>query len=321
MTKVTSLMAIQHEEGAGSFYQRPFLVNLFAKANDLQFIRANNFPSISHYEDGDGVAINQMWNEIFQFLGDPVEMHRQMPLYITDATHSKDTVYNVPFGTAYQYLDKLDIAKRDSYLKEVRNVFNSKINKFPHLAKQDSGEFIIALHLRDSSKGDPPKSLKLIDWQLFSYDYGLPDNNPHYYARLYASNINRIINERRIMNPVLHIHSTGNIDTFSELVELLDQKIKVQFFLNHPAPLSFLALVYADILIASHSSFSWLALLLRSGPSYIRKGFRHFLTQDTSILKEVLFSAEQTPLQRLYLKAKLKMNYWLFNKKLKRIKS
>ena len=103
-------------------------------------------------------------------------------------------------------------------------------------------------------------------------------------------------------------------------MSLLDKKIKIRFFLNELAPYSFLDLVFADILVASHSSFSWLALLLRNGPSYIRKGFRHFTTESTSTLDEVLFSEDQTAIQKFRIKFLLKFRYWIFNKKLKRVK-
>lgn len=320
MAKVTFIMPDNHNEGAGSFYQRPFLAYLFAKANNLEFVNAINIPSSNHYTPFEANAIHDLWGKIFKFLGEPTEVLGSIPDFHSAAKNCKDVIYNVPFHTSYHYLANLSTQVRETLLGQAREEFRRNIQSSFFCPVKQSANFVIAIHLRDTSKGDPPKSLKLIDWQLFSHDYGLPDNNPLYYAKLYATNINEIVRKHKILNPILHIHSTGNRENFSFFLSLLDEKINIKFFLNELAPYSFLDLVFADILVASHSSFSWLALLLRNGPSYIRKDFRHFTTELTSTLDEVLFSDNQTAIQKFRIKLLLRFRYWIFNQKLKRVK-
>jgi hypothetical protein len=92
---------------------------------------------------------------------------------------------------------------------------------------------------------------------------------------------------------------------------LLDQNIQVNFFLKEAAPKAFLDMICADILIASHSSFSWLALLLRSKKTYIRRGFRHFITLDTEVIDEVLYD-DCGLMGKLIVFIKLKIAYFAF---------
>ena len=319
MIQVTFLMPNDHQEGAGSFYQRFILAYLFAKENNLKYIHAKNTPCLAHYDPNESENINAMWEEIFLFLGTRVDIYIPVSDFHSESDHDLKTIYHIPFKTAYEYLEALDFDKREVLLEKFRLEFYRNLNKKFIPVKECKTDFIIAIHLRDSSRGDPIKSIKLIDWQLFSYDYGLPDNNPSYYSKLYATTINKIILEQKPSNAILHIHSTGNPEVFSQFTELLDPRLRIKFFLNHPAPLSFLDLIFSDIMIASHSSFSWIAILLRSKKTFIRKDFRHFLTANTSIIEEVLYTTNQTFLQRFFLHIKVKFKYWIFKKRLKKL--
>jgi hypothetical protein len=116
----------------------------------------------------------------------------------------------------------------------------------------------------------------------------LPDNNPEYYSRLYASAVNSVskcVNKKIL----LHVHSTGIPSDFEAFLSQVDPNISAKLFLDEVAPVAFMDMLCSDILIGSHSSFSWLAILLRDKPSYIRKGFRHFLPDNTFELREVFF--------------------------------
>ena len=152
---------------------------------------------------------------------------------------------------------------------------------------------------------------------MFSYDYGLPDNNPTYYSELYANAVNKIVSEHNIERPILHVHSTGQRGAFNLFESLLYPEIRVKYFLNAHPPSSFLDLIFADIMIASHSSFSWLAILLRNGPTYIRKNFRHFLPKNTKVIQETLFNNKNI-WQRLMLKIELNIGYYKLKRSLKR---
>jgi hypothetical protein len=54
-------------------------------------------------------------------------------------------------------------------------------------------------------------------------------------------------------------------------------------------------------------------MLMRSGPSYIRKNFRHFLPSNTKVIEEVLLK-DKNILEELFIKLNMKFRYWLFNR-------
>jgi len=314
---ITFLMDPNHQEGAGSFYQRPFLAYLFAHANGYNFINAENAFSDCHYTEADRSKIHEDWEKIFGFLGAKQIVNANISAYIPGASLTAGQIYHLPFASSYGFLDKLQSNKLEELLINAREEFYSNLERYPELLRAKERGTVIALHLRDLSKGDPIPSGALLDWQMFSYDYGLPDNNPKYYSELYANAVNTIIFEHKIEQPILHIHSTGQRDSFDLLESLLDPNIEVRYFLNSHPPSSFLDLISADILIASHSSFSWLAVLLRNGPSYIRKNFRHFLPSKTQIIPEILLK-NKSAWQRFLIGAQMKISYYKFKRSRKR---
>lgn len=301
-------------EGAGSFYQRPFLAYLFAQHQGLPFIHAQNRHSDVHYTKNDAISINRDLETIFEFLGKPTAFEQPHPSLALDQPAIAEQIYHLPFDTAYAFINSLNDVDRERLLAIARNSFKRHVaERANHLIPKKQNGTTIALHLRDRSSGDPTPSRKLLPWQMFSVDYGLPDNNPQYYAKLYANAVNSIVAEHQITKPILQIHSTGREESFRYLQSLLNRGIEIQFFLNSHPPQSFVAMAYADILIASHSSFSWLPMLLHDGPKYIRKNFRHFLPKDTQIIEEVLYK-DKGPLSQWAISIKLRLAYWLFKR-------
>jgi hypothetical protein len=311
---VTFQMEPNNAEGAGSFYQRPFLAYLFAKHQGLPFINAHNRHSDVHYTMDDSLSINRDWENVFEFLGKPRVFEQPHPCLTLNQLASTEQIYHLPFDTAYAFINSLNDADRERLLTSARSSFRRHVEKYAtHLVPKKQFGTTIALHLRDRSSGDPTPSRKLLPWQMFNVDYGLPDNNPRYYAKLYANAVNSIVAEHHITKPILQIHSTGSEKSFHYLQSLINPRIEIQFFLNSHPPQSFIAMVYADILIASHSSFSWLPMLLHEGPKYIRKNFRHFLPKNTQIIEEVLYK-DKDPLSKLAISIKMRFAYWLFKK-------
>ena len=312
--KITFLMDPDNAEGAGSFYQRPFLAMLVAKQLRLPFINASNRHSPVHYKDGNFQEINQDWESIFGFLGEPALLTQPCPSLNLNKPAIVGQTYHLPFDNAYEFLNTMGVAQREALLNPFRDTFKGNLQvKAPHLIPKDQDGTVIALHLRDRSAGDPTPTRHLLPWQMFSVNYGLPDNNHNYYSKLYAHAVNSIVAEHQINKPILQIHSTGSKNSFSQLLSLLDPKIEVQLFLNEHPPKSFVAMVYADVLIASHSSFSWLPMLLHQGPKYIRKNFRHFLPANTKILEEVLLM-DKNLLEKMLININMKVRYWLFKR-------
>jgi hypothetical protein len=312
--RITFQMDPDNAEGAGSFYQRPFLAQLVAKQLQLPFINTSNRHSAVHYKREDFQEINRDWEGIFGFLGEVAELEQPCPSLDLHMPAIAGQTYHLPFDAAYEFLNSMSAQEREQLLESARESFRENLKtKCPHLIPAPQDGTIIALHLRDRSAGDPIPTRRLLPWQMFSVDYGLPDNNPRYYSKLYANAINSIVEERLIAKPILQIHSTGTEESFKQLLTLLNPQIEVQFFLNEHPPKSFVSMAYADILIASHSSFSWLPMLLHSGPKYIRKNFRHFLPANTQILEEVLLKDKSVPEQML-IKLNMRIRYWLFKR-------
>ena len=287
-----------------------------ASAMGAPFVLAANPHSDCHYSEEDHLYIEQDWEKIFSFLGPKVAFENPLQNINLSNELVKGETYNAPFDVSYQFLNNLGVQSLQSLLNVARNKFEENIKQYPKLypirnSADEVKQTIIALHLRDRSKGDPPFSTKtLLDWQMFSRDYGLPDNNPEYYSRLYANAVNQIVLNNAIEFPVLRIHSTGEKSSFDQLLSLLDPKIKVEFFLNTHPPKSFLDLVFADYLIASHSSFSWLASLLRKGPTFMRRNFRHFVSPETQWIDEVLYD-NVSGLKKVWLNLNMKLKYQL----------
>jgi hypothetical protein len=309
--KITFLMDPDNTEGAGSFYQRPFLALITAQRLNLPFIHATNRHSDTHYKDGNFRLINQDWECIFRFLGKPTAFVQPCPSLILNNPVIAGQTYHLPFDAAYEFLNSIGTTERETLLEPIKKSFKVNLeSNAPHLIPKHQTGTVIAMHLRDRSSGDPTPSRRLLPWQMFSVDYGLPDNNHSYYSKLYAHAVNSIVSEHSIATPILQIHSSGKECSFKHLISLLNPKIEVQFFLNEHPPKSFVAMIYADILISSHSSFSWLPMLLHRGPKYIRKNFRHFLPANTKIIEEVLMK-DKNIFQRVLIHLNMKLRYWL----------
>lgn len=311
---ITFQMDPDNAEGVGSFYQRPFLGYLFALHQGLSFIHAHNRHSDVHYAKDDAFSINRDLEDIFEFLGKSTAFKQPHPCLTLDHPAIAEHIYHVSFETAYAFINSLDDLDRERLLASARSSFRRHLAvRANHLIPKKQTGTTIALHLRDRSSGDPIPSRKLLPWQMFSVDYGLPDNNPRYYAKLYANAVNSIVAEHQITKPILQIHSTGNVESFCYLQSLLNPRVEIQFFLNSHPPKSFVAMIYADILIASHSSFSWLPMLLHDGPKYIRKNFRHFVPADTKIIEEVLMK-DKNKFEQALIRLNMRLKYWLFKR-------
>jgi len=287
--KITSLIDELNSEGAGSYYQRLLLAYLFCLEKDFTYLNANNIHSKAHYLNLNFEKVNQTWGHIFAFLGAKVEVNSTIN-YCDAAPYIPNHSYNLPFSTSYRFLSDMNSAERECLLQKVRGIFLRNLDHYFPNKRLASETAYIALHLRNVSHGDPLPYSKLLDWQLFTVDYGAPNNNPTYYSQLYANAVHQIILDHKIQQPRLHIYSTGQQSDFQYLISLLSKDIEVIYFLNTDPSDVFLDLIFSDILIASHSSLSWLASLLRSGPTYIRHHFRHFLTANTKIIPEVLYA-------------------------------
>ena len=286
--KITSILPEGHTEGAGSQIQRFLFAYLFCKAKNFQYAHVWGDRFTGHDSAISAGGIDQMWKDIFGLFKSYSMANPPISKYFSDVDDD-EILYNIDFKRAYAFIERIGSEGINNLLGSVRQDFYASTNYSGSKLRSDE-EFVIGLHLRALSAGDTFRSYDSLPWQYFNFDYGLPNNNPHYYSLLYANAVNKIsFHAPKNREVCLHIHSTGSESDFSELLMLLSPKIKVRLFLREDAPMAFLDLLYADIAIASHSSFSWLVLLLRDGPTYIRRGFRQFLTSNTFLIEEVLY--------------------------------
>lgn len=266
-------------EGAGSQYQRKLLTYLYAKNKGLGYVDIDE----NLYLQGDDVAfsmdeIKTLWNKAFSFLRK--EMASQK---ITDEYKVVD------FQVVLRHFSILNAKERDILLKKAAEEFRKSVNQANFKTNYEKNKFHIALHLRAKDKTDITHFKYFsYPWQYFNVDYGLPDNNPEYYAKLFSSEINRI-SQKTKQAVTLHLHTMASDDDLKYLLSLIDPDIEIRIIRQRISVSAVIDFVFADVFIGSHSSFSWLALLLRTGPSYLRGGFRHFVPSHTSYIGEVLY--------------------------------
>lgn len=291
MKFITSRLSEAHIEGAGSQYQRYVFAYLYALDLEVEYLHLPNKHFKGHDPEGLNIDIGGLWGRIFLFL-----LNKDLEVLASNYLNGEMQddpgvcVSNVSFKSAYSHIAGLNKNRINKLIQELRIKF-WEFNKNQRPNFEGDEIFIIAIHLRAISLGDKLTSIDSLPWQYFNYDYGLPDNNPEYYSRLYASAVDSVA-KRVDKKIVLHVHSTGNPSDFEDFLSRIDPSISVKLFLDEIAPVAFMDMLCSDVLIGSHSSFSWLAILLRNKPSYIRKGFRHFLPENAFELREVYFDDE-----------------------------
>ena len=269
-------------EGAGSLYQKYLFSYLYALGKEDSYIHSPAKLFKAHYKQEDLEKVEKLWELIFSSITSCNNNHK--------SNSERDFLLNIPFGLTYKYIKNMKKSDRENLLRIVRKRFYESLQKNGLKPYHNQNEFIIAIHLRSFGAGD-------IDFfknytypcQYFDCDYGLIDNCSEYYGKLYSKAINDYIILMPNKRIVVHIHSTASSQDLKALISRLDPKIQIKLCSEQLAPLAFIDMVYADILIASHSSFSWLALLLRDRASKIRKGFRYFLPENAILIDEVLY--------------------------------
>lgn len=269
-------------EGAGSLYQKYLFTFLYAIGKEVSYVHTPAKLFKGHYKDSDLERMEGLWELIFSPITSCINQN-ELP-------NLTAPLLNIPFDVSYKSIKNMRESSREELLKVVRNKFDAAFEKNNLKPSEIKSQFVIAIHLRSFGVGDVEFFKNYTyPWQYFNRDYGLSDNCPEYYGKLYSKTINDYIKALPDNDIVLHVHSSASIEDLKPLISRIDSKIKIKFCGEQLAPLAFMDMIYADILIASHSSFSWLALLLRKKPSKIRKGFRYILPENTTLLDEVLY--------------------------------
>jgi hypothetical protein len=144
-------------------------------------------------------------------------------------------------GTEWYCDNQIQQCAKSKILKKIKTVFRA--NKNPDYFA--NGKFNIALHIRRPNSHDT---------RLAGAD--VPDQT--------FLNIMQSLQQQYIgKDYILHIYSQGAAKSFVRF-----QQDKVQLHLNESIEDTFTALVYADVLVTSPSSFSYTAGLLSNGEVY-----------------------------------------------------
>jgi hypothetical protein len=266
-------------EGAGSQYQRKLLTYLYSKNEDLKFVNIDEILYLQGYDtECSESMIRALWNNAFSFLSkEKVDSNLYKNIKILN------------FNFLLDYFTKLNISERDFLLKIAGDEFRKSVSESNLNTKYDLNKYNIAVHFRAKQSTDkPPFKYYTYPWQYFNIDYDLPDNNPIYYAKLYANVINQISKMTEVQ-VVLHLHTMASDDDLKYFLSLIESNIEIKIKRKILSINALIEFVYADVFIGSHSSFSWLAILLRDKQSYIRKNFRHFLPSNTKTIDEVYY--------------------------------
>jgi hypothetical protein len=280
-----------HKEGVGSIYQGILFAFLLSRYLKKKFIYYEPSFYKGHYKNID--EISTRWFIIFKFLNkykseecEHIESYNNI---IKKNIFDKETIINIEFSDSYNILINLDRQILDKLINDLRVEFWSDLKDLNFFPRK---KYILAIHLRDLNNGDVVIDKKSLPWQYFSYDYKLIDNNYDYYCKLYSSCINNILNTNLNdkFDIELHIHTNANAKTLGPLIKKIDKRIDVKLYINAPVDITFLDFLTADLLIAYHSSFSWIATLLRVEPSFLRNKFRHIYFKNTEIISEVLYT-------------------------------
>lgn len=302
-------------EGAGSRYQRYLITYILASNLQLEYLHIPSKPYSGHYVDIDIDAVEKNWLSIFGFLSKS-ELEDVTNL---DEPDKAKLINAISFSEAYKLVCKIPKNELKNSLEILRDTFSSWNEGSQLIPTKPLDATVIAIHLRALNKGDglDGVSSKLFvgigsfPWQFFNCNYGLPDNNPTYYAEFYANGVNKICEAVKTSKIILRIHSTADQSTFEYLKALLDPRIIVEFYIGGDPVVSMMDFIYSDFFVASHSSMSWVALLLRKRPSYIRRGFRQFLPANVMLFDEVLYE-KNSPVKNAFLFLKMQFSYMCF---------
>jgi hypothetical protein len=161
---------------------------------------------------------------------------------IKDLDNNSEVV-TCDIGQVYRCVESnIDIYNKSSAMTKFKNFFyHGKTTPF------DTKYFNVAIHVRRTNECDTR------DGSVVSIQY-------------HINIIHRIYNDNSTKNIKFHIYSQGKIEDYQEIVNLTQYNI--EFHLNEFVLDTFNAMVFADVLSTTVSSFSYVAGLLSNGIIY-----------------------------------------------------
>jgi hypothetical protein len=286
IVKITYVNTL-NKEGAGSLYQRELFAYLYAKLKGYSYVRVKNEYFLGHEPiDANQYSVQNEWEQFFGFFGDFVgELNSFLDIRREEDFDSRSKYLNsLDFNFSYESIASLKPLVRANLIRDLRATAIETIGKASLISLIKIKEPYLGVHIRNQSKGDVVVGLAGLPWQYFNVDYGLRNQNPIFYSRLYAAMIQHACLENKLNR--VRIYSVGSENDFIYLRSLLPLTLNLEILLNRDSFSDFQELVGASAMIMSHSSFSWLATFFNSGPCYVREGFRHFLPPNVTVIRD-----------------------------------
>jgi hypothetical protein len=187
----------KHQQGIGGVLQGEILAYLLCIYFDSIFIRSNFF----YYKGHDKRFLEKKWKGLFKFLGkNNINITKKAKIIknLNQLKNKSNFAYNIPFELSLKFLTILSKEEKKKIFENFRNKFwkkNKKLEKKKNITN-------IVLHLRNFSRGDTVLGQQSLIYQIFSYNYGLPNNNPEFYTNWYSELIKKIINENKLKKKI-----------------------------------------------------------------------------------------------------------------------
>lgn len=272
----------EYTEGIGSLFQREllsYLVSIFLK---ISFKRSKLF----FYDRHNRIYYSKKVYKLFNFFGDQLDKSSLINVNNIKLIDKKKYTYNLPLKTTEKFFRNLDNKNKKIIINYLRRKF-WKNNNF--IFKKNT----IVLHLRNYSKGDNvlftrSNIERSFPYQIFSFNYDIPNQNFEFYRKWYVALVRKIILENNLKKNKLKIYlcSTGKKKDFQKIQQDLRKIGKFKLLLNFSEYKTLKLMICAEFLILAQSSFSYLASFLNIGKKYIRNSYRSPLPPDVLFVKD-----------------------------------
>jgi len=220
------------DDGFGSNFQTLLCTILYLEYNNLQFVYTD-IPKIAHNYENDPLFVDKLVAYM---------AIKKNYMNINEVDDISNVITCDP-GQVYRCVESnIDIYNKSLAMTKFKTFFyKEKTTPF------DTQYFNVAIHIRRTNiQDDRDSSVTSIQYHI--------------------NIIHRIYNDNLTKNIKFHIYSQGKIEDYQEIVNLTQYNI--EFHLNEFVLDTFNAMVFADVLSTTVSSFSYVAGLLSNGIIY-----------------------------------------------------
>jgi hypothetical protein len=274
----------KNTEGIGNICYYHILLFALSKKLGIGF-HCENFRNIAHYNYTE--YSSKEWDESFtKFFNFPYKNNFDMEVSFTDVDERYFSFIDENKNSEIDFLIKLDSCERTNWSghyslmnycqNNIPNIFTEKTVIdirdnliFNETDKYFGEQFNISVHIRIVNPNDVDITPNR---ELYNKDVDFPryKNLIHQLKRKYS--------DREV---VLHIHSQGEPQYFSDIVDLSNPSFKINLHLNDHPSSDIYHMAHADLLVMANSSFSLLPHLLNINKTIVRNNFWHFTYPNT----------------------------------------